>query len=459
MRKEPCPEQRRLAPRKRRMLEVLETLLKKAKAAGADSADAILTDSGAVSVSHRMGKLESVVRSEESEVGLRVFVGKRQAIVSSSDKSLAALEEAASRAVAMAKASPEDPYAGIAASEEIARDFPDLDLHDATDISVEKMSALAAAAEEAALTVKGITNSDGAEFNAGKSTAYYAASNGFARGYPSSSFSLSVSVVAGKDMAMETDYDFDAAAFLSDIKSPALIGRNAGERAVRALNPKKGRTCRVPVVFDSRVAGGMIGSLAGAISGPAVARGTTLLKNKMGEQVFAKGLVVTDNPFLKRGMRSHPFDAEGIAPQRRNIIEDGVLTGWLLDLASARQLKLQTTGNAVRGTGSPPSPRPANFYLHAGQQTPEQMVAEIDEGFFVTEMMGSGANIVTGDCSRGARGFWIERGRISYPVSEMTIAGNLKDMWMNMMPANDLEFRYGIDAPTLRVDGMTVAGA
>ncbi|MFN7113695.1 MAG: TldD/PmbA family protein [Alphaproteobacteria bacterium] len=440
------------------MLNVLQDLLKTAQGFGATSADAVLADSTSVSVQRRLGKAESLSRSEEAEVGLRVFVGKRQAIVSSSDKSPDTLRQMAERAVAMARAVPEDAYAGIADAAQLATSFPDLDMYDDAQISVEKMTELADAAEDAARAVSGVTNSEGAECSAGSEAVYYAASNGFAQGYAGSGFSLSVSVIAGRDTAMETDYEYDSVTFLSDLKNPADIGRAAGERAVAALNPRKGKTKQMPVIFDRRVSGGIIGSLAGAVSGGTVARGTTFLKDKMGQQIFAADITVVDDPFMKRGMRSHPFDAEGVAPSRRNIVENGVLTGWLLDLASARQLGLQTTGNATRGASSPPSPRAANFYMQPGSVPPDALIADITEGLFVTQMMGSGANPVTGDYSRGARGFWIENGKIAYPVSEMTIAGNIKDMWMNLTAANDLVFKYGLDAPTLRIEGMTVAG-
>jgi len=441
------------------MLTLLQDLMHKAKAFGATAADAVLADSSSVSVQRRLGKPESLTRSEEAEIGLRVFVGRQQAIVSSSDRSPEALQQMAERAVAMAKAVPEDSYCGIAEANQLATSFPDLDMYDPTEVSVEKMNDLADAAEAAAMGVTGITNSEGAECNAGRETVYYVASNGFAQGYMTSGFSLSVSVIAGQDTAMETDYDYDSVTYFQDMKNPVDIGKNAGERAVSALNPRKGKTKQMPVVFDTRVAGGVIGALASAISGSAVARGTTFLKNKMGEQVFAKGLTVMDDPFLPRGMRSHPFDAEGVAPTKRKMIDDGVLTGWLLDLSSARQLGLQTTGNAARGASTPPSPRPANFYLEAGAQTVEALLAEMGEGLLVTQMMGGGANPVTGDYSRGARGFWIENGKIAYPVSEITIAGNIQEMWMNMTPANDLKIKHGIDAPTLRIEGLTVAGS
>jgi len=441
------------------ILNLMQDLLKKAKQFGADSADAVLSDSSSVSVSRRLGKQESLMRSEESEIGLRVFVGQRQAIVSLSDKSDDALTQAAERAVAMARAVPEDSFAGIADPSQIARDIQDLDLHDPTEISVEDMNALADRAEAAALAIKGVTNSEGAEFSQGVERVCFAATNGFAAGFKSSGFSLSVGVLAGKDTEMESWHDFDSTTYFSDLASPEDIGREAGEGAVKALHPRKGSTKQVPVIFDRHISGGMIGALAAAASGSAVARGTTLLKDSLGRKVMAEGMIVTDDPFIKRGARSHPFDAEGILPQKRNIIDNGVLTGWLLDLASARQLGLTTTGNATRSASSTPYPRAANLYMHPGKASVEEMIADIQEGFFVTSMMGSGANLITGDYSRGAKGFWIEKGKIAYPVSEMTIAGNIRDMWLNCTPANDLIFKYGVDAPTLLIQGMTVAGA
>jgi PmbA protein len=285
-----------------------------------------------------------------------------------------------------------------------------------------------------------------------------AASNGFAGAYAVSRHSLSVSVLAGEGTGMERDYDFSSAVHGSDLDDAARLGRSAGERAVRRLNPRKVKTAAVPIVYDRRVAGGLIGHLAGAISGPAIARGTSFLKDMLGKRIFAEGVTITDDPHRRRGLRSKPFDGEGIANARRAVVADGVLTTWLLDLRSARQLKMETTGHAARGIGGPPSPAPTNFYLEAGALSPAQLMADIKEGFLVTELLGSGVNGVTGDYSRGATGFWIENGAPAYPVSEVTIAGNLKTMYPKLTPANDLEFRYGTDAPTVRVEGMTVAG-
>lgn len=443
-------------------LALLDDVLTLARKAGADNADAVMDVSSSVSVRRRLGKAEALTRSEESEIGLRVFVGKRQAIVSSSDTSASALKDMAERAVAMARAVPDDPWCGIADPDQImrsvdAQQIAALELYDTSEISVEDMAARADAAEDAARAIKGISNSDGSEFAAGHNTTAIAASNGFAGKYQSSGFSLSVSVIAGSGTGMETDYAYDSTTFLSDLRDAAMIGREAGERATRALNPRKGTTRMMPIILDRRISGSIVNALAAACSGSLVAKGTSMFKHKMGEQVAAPAITIIDDPFIKRGARSNPFDDEGLMPQKRAVINGGVLSGWFLDLASARQLGLNPTGNGARGTSSPPSPKPANLYLQNGTHNLKSLIGDIEQGFYVTEFLGSGGSVVTGDYSRGAKGFWIENGEITYAVSEMTIAGNLKSMFMNTTPANDLEIRYGIDAPTLRIDGMTVA--
>lgn len=438
--------------------DLLQFTLDRARAQGATDADVVFSDATSVSVQRRLGKPESVMRSEEQEIGLRVLVGQKQAIVSSADISRDTLSAMAARAVDMARAVPEDPYAGIASPAQLAHALPDLDLYDPSEISLARMTEMADEAEDAAMNIAHVTNSDGAECGYGAETVHYAATNGFYAGYPATGFSLSVSVVAENANGMETDYFYDSQCHLADMAAPDTIGREAGTRAAQALDARKGPTKKLPVIFDWRIAGGVVGSLASAISGSAVARGTTMLKNKMDEMVFSPDITIVDDPFLKRGPRSHPFDAEGLAPQKRNMIDAGRLTGWFLDLSSARQLGLPPTGNATRGTSSVPSPRCANFYMLPGAQTPQELVSDIKEGFFVTRLMGSGGNIITGDYSRGAAGFWIENGQIAYPVSEMTIAGNLRDIWAACRPANDLRHMRGVDAPTLYVGEMMVAG-
>ncbi len=440
------------------LLNLLEDTIRRAIKGGADAADALAYDSQSLSVARRLDKPERLERSESRDLGLRVFIGKRQAMVSTSERTPEALAELVERAVAMARVVPEDPHCGLADPSQLAHDWGDYDLADPAEPAVDTLIAHASEAEAAAVAVKGVTNSEGAEAGWGRSDIALVASNGFAASYARTSHSLSVSVLAGEGAGMERDYDFTSAVHAGDLKSGAEIGRSAGERAVRRLNPRKGPTATLPVVFDPRVSNGFVSSLAGAISGPSVARGTSFLRDKMGAQLFAPGIEIVDDPFLVRGVRSRPFDGEGVAPSRRAVIEDGRLTTWFLDLRSARQLGLTTTGHAARGTGGPPSPSPSNLALMPGELTPEELIGEIETGFYVTEMMGSGANGVTGDYSRGAAGFWIEQGKLTYPVSEMTVAGNLKDMFPRMTPASDLVRRYGIDAPTLRIDGMTVAG-
>jgi len=440
-------------------LDLLADLIAKARARGADAADAVLVGSVALSNAQRLGELERLEREESQDLGLRVLVGRRQAIVSSTDNAPDALEELVERALAMAKSVPEDAYCGLAEPGQLAKDHPDLDIFDPGEPAPETLIERARACEDAARAVAGVTNSEGAEASWSMSRVNLAASNGFAGSYTTSRHSLGVSVLAGEGLAMERDYDFTSTVFGADLEDPETVGRRAGERAVRRLGPKKARTAKVPIVFDPRVAGGLIGHLASAINGRAVARGTSFLKDKMGEPVLAPGLNIVDDPHRARGLRSKPFDAEGLKNARRHVVEDGVLKTWLLDLRSARQLGLEPTGHASRGTSSPPGPTATNLYLEPGETSPEALIGEIDAGFYVTEMMGMGVNAVTGDYSRGAAGFWIEKGALAYPVSEVTVAGNLKAMYQGLTPADDLEFRFGINAPTLRVDGMTVAGA
>ena len=439
-------------------LERLNDLIAQARIAGADAADAIYVASDSLSVSRRLGAVEHLERSESADVGLRVFVGTRQAIVSSSDITADGLADLPSRAVAMARSVPEDPFCGLAASELLSGEVPDLDMYDTTEVPSDALIAWASEAEEAALAVPGVTNSEGGHAGWSVTAVALAATNGMAQAYRRSQFSLSAAVLAGEGTAMERDYDFSCAVHAEDLAYPGDIGSSAGEKAVKRLHPRRVPTCQVPVIYDPRVSRSLIGHLASAISGSAVARGTTFLKDKMGHRLFPEGIEVIDDPLRRRGLRSKPFDAEGVATQRRKIIDDGTLTTWILDLRSARQLELQTTGHASRGPSSAPSPAPTNLYLAPGKQSPQDLIAAVEKGFYVTEFMGRGINPVTGDYSRGAAGFWIENGQLSYPVSEVTVAGNLNDMFANLSVADDLVFRYGTDAPTVRVDGMTVAG-
>lgn len=438
---------------------LLGDLLKWAKAAGADSADALYVNGESTSVAQRMGEREKLESSEGRDLGLRVFVGQRQAFVSSTDFAPAALRALAGRAVDMARAVPEDPVCGIAPEELLAGSWPDLDLNDRKRPSAKALLEMAAEAEDAARSVKGVTNSEGAEASWGRTAVMLAASNGFSGGYRRSGYSLSCAVLGGEGTGMERDYEWSSAVHLEDLMAPGTVGRNAGKFVVRRLNPRKAKSARVPVVYDRRISGGLIGHLAGAINGRAVARGTSFLKDKMGEKIFADGIRILDNPHRKRGLGSRPFDAEGLPTKRYAVIDDGRLTTWLLDLAAARQLNLKPTGHASRGTSGPPSPTTSNFYLEKGKLSYDTLLGDIKSGLYITDLIGFGVNGVTGDYSRGASGFWIEDGKLAWPVSGITVAGNLKDMFLNMTPANDLQFKSSTNAPTVRIEGMTVAGA
>jgi PmbA protein len=439
------------------LLERAERLVAAARKAGADAADAVAVRSLSLSVEVRDGAVEESQSAEGDDLGLRVLVGRRQAVVSSNDFAgdPAALAE---RAVAMAKAAPEDKFAGLADASLLARDFPDLDLIDRALPSIKRLEDLARAAEAAALAVAGVTKSSGASAAAGIGGMVLATSTGFRGAYLGSQHSLSMSAIAGTGTAMETDYDYSAVLHATDLESADKIGRSAGERAVKRLNPRKVATRKVPVVFDPRIAGSIVSHLASAANGSSVARKVSFLRDKMGEKLFADGIAIIDDPLRKRGLRSRPFDGEGVAPKRLALIEDGVLQSWLLDCATARELNLTTTGHAQRGVSSVPSPAPSNLHMAPGKLTPGALIADIKDGFYVTDLIGMGVNMVTGDYSRGASGFWIENGECTFPVSEVTIAGHLLDIFRSLAPANDLTFRYGTNAPTLRLEGLTVAG-
>lgn len=438
---------------------LLDDLITKAKKRGADAADALLVNSNSISHAERLGQTERLERSEARDLGLRVFFGKQQAVVSSNDWQAETLDDLVDRAVAMAKVVPEDPYCGLADADQLfTGDLPELDIFDSTEPAPEALIERAKAAEEAARAVKGVTNSEGAESSWSLNDVTLAASNGFSGGYEISRHGVGVSVIAGEGTGMERDYEFSSTVHESDLDDSTSVGKAAGERVVKRLSPRKGPTLKAPVVYDPRVSHGLIGHLASAINGSSIARGTSFLKDAIDTKVFADGITITDDPHRKRGLRSKPFDAEGLANQSMSLIEDGVLKSWILDLRSARQLGLTSTARASRGVSGPPSPSVTNLYLVAGTDTPAALMSDIDSGFYVTELMGFGIDMVTGDYSRGAAGYWIEKGEIAYPVSEMTVAGNLKDMFLNLTPANDLTFRYGTNAPTVRVDGMTVAG-
>ncbi|MES2300477.1 MAG: TldD/PmbA family protein [Pseudomonadota bacterium] len=439
--------------------ERCEALVERARRAGADASDAVYVANASESVQVRLGALEDVERSESEHVGLRVFVGGASASIGSTDLGDEALDELASRAVAMARLAPADKFAGLAPEELLLRDSaPDLDLHDLAERSPLDLRRLAEEAEDAARSVNGVTNSEGAGASAGLGLFALATSHGFAGAYAASSHSLSASVVAGEGGAMQRDYSWRSTRHAADLMAPADIGREAGERAVSRLNPGRVKSGQVPVVFDPRVGNSLIGHLLGAMSGASIARRASFLLDRDGAQLFGTGITITDDPHTRRGMRSRPFDGEGLPTSARNLVEDGRITGWLMDAAAARQLGHQPTGHASRGSSGPPHVTASNVILQAGTLTPAELMADIADGVYVTELIGHGVNGVTGDYSRGASGFRIVNGEIAGPIAEFTVAGNLIDMFAALVAANDLEVYRGIDVPTLRVDGMSIAG-
>jgi len=437
-------------------LDRLDTLLAHARREGADAADAAWSSDASTNVSVRLGALEDVGRSESAGVGLRVFVGERSASVSSSDLSPDALRTLAERGVAMAREALADPYAGLAPTDMLLRDAsPELGLDDGAEPSPDALRALALAAEDAARAVPGVTNSEGGGAGAGRSAYALATSHGFARGYTGSSHSVSASVIAGAGDTMQRDYAYHSVRRAADLEDAAAIGRRAGERAVARVGPIKLASGPLPILFDPRVAAGLIGALLGAISGPSIARGTSFLLGRRGERVFAPGMRIVEDPHRIGGLRSRPFDGEGLPTAARDIVDDGVLTGWLMDSASARQLGERPTGHASRGGGV----STGNVYVAAGTASRAELLAAHPRALLVTETIGMGVNPVTGDYSKGAAGFLVENGVVGAPVAEVTIAGNLIAMFAAMVAGSDLEFRRGVDTPTLLVDGMTVAGA
>jgi len=432
----------------------------RATLAGADAADAVFVADASTSVQVRLGALEDVGRSESAELGLRVFVGSRSASVSTSDLSDDALDTLVERGVAMARLAPEDPWAGLAPAERLLRGSPpDLDLDDGGDPAPEELRTVALALEDAARGVPGTGMSDGAGASAGRTTIGLATSHGFAGGYTVSSYSQSAVMLAGVAGAMERDYASHSVRHRAMLEAPETTGRLAAERAVSRAGSGRIAGGAMPVVFDRRVSAGLLGSLLGAVAGPAIARRTSFLLDALGTPVFAPGVSIVDDPHRPHGLRSRPFDGEGLPVSPTEIVRDGVLETWLLDSATARQLGLAPTGHATRGIGSAPGVGATNLYMTAGQVPRGTLIGEIDRGVLVIETIGHGVNPVTGDYSMGAAGFLIERGEITRPVSEFTIAGNLRHMFAAIAPANDLEFRGSVNAPTLRIDGMTVASA
>ncbi|WP_154721407.1 TldD/PmbA family protein [Ciceribacter sp. T2.26MG-112.2] len=438
------------------LLSRAEELVALALKAGAESADAVVVRSRSTSVSVRLGKVEQTDASEGDDFSLRVFIGKQVASVSANPGF--DLKVLAERAVAMAKVSPEDPYAGLADASDLARSVIDLDLFDPTEVSSDMLREAALAMEAAALGVDGVSNSAGAGASAGMGGIVLVTSHGFSGSYMASRFSRSVGVIAGEGTRMERDHDFDSRLYFAELDTPEAIGRRAGERVVRRINPRQVPTDKdVTVVFDPRVARGFVGHIAGAINGASVARKTSFLRDRMGEQVLKAGLNITDDPLKIRGSASRPFDGEGVRGEKLTMIEDGVLKHWFLSSSAARELGLHTNGRGARG-GTSVSPTSTNLALEPGTISAEDLIRQVGNGFYVTELIGQGVDMITGEYSRGATGFWIENGELTFPVSEVTIASNLKDMFMRVTPASDIDRKFGVAAPTIAIEGMTLAG-
>ncbi len=440
------------------LFEHLETLIKKAKSVGADAADGVYVESMGVSAAIRNGELSTLERSESASLGLRVLIGKKQACVATHDIHKERLNEMVERAVSMAKLAPEDPYAGLAAQDQLAKQIPDLDLFDGVEVDADTLIASAKTMEEVVRAVPKVTNVEESNASWGLSGFAFVTSHGFSSGYRGTSHGLSIEVVAGTDTHMVRDYDYSSALHASDMRTPQDVALAAAARTVSRLDARKMPTKKIPVVFAPRVASSLLRNLLSAMNGAAIARKASFLIDDMGKSIFPANIHLIDDPLMKRGLRSRPFDGEGLPTQRMAFVENGVLKSWMMNCSAARQLNLKSTGHGSRGVGGVPGISASNFYMDAGAVTAEALIADIKEGFYVTETMGHGGDTLTGDYSQGAAGFWIENGTLSFPVHEMTIAGNLKPMFQNLTAANDLTHRYGVDAPTLRIEGMTVAG-
>jgi PmbA protein len=438
---------------------LLNDVVAAALKAGADAAEAVGAQRRSLSISVRTGDLEEVEREESRDLGLRVFVGRRQATVSGSDISAEARAKLIERAVAMARLAPEDPYAGLADPELLARGpFPDLDLYDPTEPSAETLESRARTAEAAARAVPKVTNSDGASGSWSSSEWTFVSSGGFAGVHRASGFSIGASAIAGDENGRETGYDGRSTRWDGDLPSPESLGAEAGRRAAARLGARKIASTTATVIFENRLAGSLMGPLIGAISGPSVARGVSFLKDKLGAQLFAKGVCLRDDPHKLRGLGSSPFDDEGVVNGPRDIIADGVLTTWLLNTASARQLGLTTTGHASRGLAGPPGVSTSNLTFQPGDRDLAALMKDAGQGLLVTSMFGPSLNANNGDWSAGCSGFWFENGELAYPVNEITVAGNLIDIYARLVPGADLEIRGASNAPSILIDALAIAG-
>jgi PmbA protein len=440
------------------LLSIAANVVAMALKSGATAADAMAISATAQDVTLRHGVIEQLEQSESQDVGLRVFVGHSAAMIAGSVLTSDALQRLVDRAIATAKLAPPDPFAGLADPTQLVSHVADLDLVSTTQLNIEELKALAKRAEDAGLAVKGVSRSNGGSASASRRHVAMAASNGFAKAWERTSFGISASVVAGEGTAMERDYDGHGATHFEDLDAPEKIGTTAGERAIARLNPRKIPSQTVPVMYDRRVAASLFGHMLGGINGASIARGTSFLKSDLGKSLFKPNVNLVEDPHRLRGSSSRPFDGEGLPTVKRNIIDAGVLTTWIMDLRAARQLGLPPTGHGVRGLTTPPGASPSNLHVDTGARSPAEIMKDFGTGLLVTEFIGSTINMVTGDYSRGASGFWIENGEITFPVSGITVAGNLRSMFAALEPASDLIFRSSMNVPSCFLGEMTIAG-
>ncbi len=443
---------------KSKIYEKAEFLIKKSKKTGADNIDVVYVENINIDVGCRLKKIEKLERSESNDLGLRYIKNNKQVIISTNDLNNKSLEGLIYKASKMIDAVPKDLNCKIAKKNEIIKKIPNLKILDKKEPSIKSLKEKAIETEKAGLNVKGVTNSEGAEAGWNKSKIFLFNSNGLNVNYESSNYSVYAVLIAGKGTAMEREYDFASSVFEKDLIKTSLIGKNAGELAVKRLNPKKIKTCKIPVIFSPRVANSFLKHLSNAINGNSIARGTSFLKKKLNKRIFSNEINITDNPLKIKGLQSKPFDGEGLATKKTNIVESGMLKTWFLDLSTANQLNLSSTGHASRSVSSPPSPNPTNLYFEPGKISRKNLIGNIRKGIYLTELMGSSVNLLNGDYSRGGSGFWIDKGEITYPINVITIADNLKEMFKKIVVADDLEFKQGLNSPTMLIDNMTVAG-
>ena len=438
--------------------EKADFLIKKSKKAGADNIDVVYVENTNIDVGCRLKKIEKLERSESNDLGLRFIKNKKRVIVSSNDLKEKNLEELVYKASKMVSAVPKDPYCSIASKKDIIKTIPNLKIFDNKEPSVKSLKNKVIEAEKAGLNVKGVTNSEGAEIGWNKSKIHLFNSNGLNVSYQSSSYSVYAVLIAGRGTSMEREYEYSSSIFEKDLTKTSIVGKKAGELAVKKLNPKKIKTSKIPVIFSPRVANSFLKHLSASINGNSITRGTSFLKKKLNKKIFSNEINIVDDPLKEKGLQSKPFDGEGLRTKKTQIVQNGQLKTWFLDLATAKQLKLKSTAHASRGISSPPTPSPTNLYFEPGHVSPENLIGNIKNGVYLTELMGSSVNLINGDYSRGGSGFMIDKGEITYPVNEITIADNLNEMFKKMILANDLEFKQGLNSPTMLIENMTVAG-